>query len=501
MTDLNVSALHDAIREAEARNGNNGNVISTHGYHGKKWDHGLELTPSCPKQQIVPPKQLLMYLVRMGSFTSKSAIPPTWDSDLDSLGLETITNSETLLQLCSEQLRNMPEPFKRSWVSRKKTRPSQGSTLRTSSADLTKDHKLIRKTNSRSLSFETCIHNENGCRTDEEGTSANDENIRIFQWNALSQTLGTKNDNFVRCPQSALDWKTRRFRMLEEIALSEADVICLQEVDHFDFFQRALAPLNYQGHFVPKPDSPCIYLPENSGPDGCAIFFKTDKFELEKLESRIIEVWRVQSNQVVLSAVLKSKSSGEEVMVATTHLKARSGSLLSTLRNEQGKDILAFLARQQGNSDRPIIISGDFNAEPTEPVYHTMTEGISDNVMSNSEKGPLKFKSAYAETTPDGSETPYTTWKIREDGEHIQTLDYVFYTDDHTDDDTSRVAPRLQVESVLDFPSGQDIGPDRLPSERYASDHFSLVVDFKMTSSFGKHQSKRSHHNATQSRK
>ena len=125
---------------------------------------------------------------RMGSFTSKSAIPPTWDSDLDSLGLETITNSETLLQLCSEQLRNMPEPFKRSWVSRKKTRPSHGSPLRTSSADLTKDHKLLRKTNSRSLSFETCIHNENGCRTDEEGTSANDENIRIFQWNALSQS-------------------------------------------------------------------------------------------------------------------------------------------------------------------------------------------------------------------------------------------------------------------------------------------------------------------------
>ena len=123
---------------------------------------------------------------RMGSFTSKSAIPPSWDSDLDSLGLETITNSETLLQLCSEQLRNMPEPFKRSWVSRKKTRPSQGSALRTSSADLTKDHKLIRKTNGRS--FETCIHNENGCRTDEEGTSANDENIRIFQWNALSQS-------------------------------------------------------------------------------------------------------------------------------------------------------------------------------------------------------------------------------------------------------------------------------------------------------------------------
>ena len=42
--------------------------------------------------------------------------------------------------------------------------------------------------------------------------------------------MGTKNDNFVRCPKSALDWKTRRFRMLEEIARHDADVICLQVI-------------------------------------------------------------------------------------------------------------------------------------------------------------------------------------------------------------------------------------------------------------------------------
>ena len=40
--------------------------------------------------------------------------------------------------------------------------------------------------------------------------------------------LGTKNDNFVRCPKSALEWRTRRFRMLEEIARHDADIICLQ---------------------------------------------------------------------------------------------------------------------------------------------------------------------------------------------------------------------------------------------------------------------------------
>ncbi len=110
--------------------------------------------------------------------------------------------------------------------------------------------------------------------------------------------LGTGNDNFVKCPITALDWRTRRFRMVEEIARHDADVICLQEVDHFRFLRKSLATLGYVGHFTPKPDSPCLYLANNSGPDGCAIFYKKDKFDLVKLDSRVLEVWRVQSNQV-----------------------------------------------------------------------------------------------------------------------------------------------------------------------------------------------------------
>ena len=76
--------------------------------------------------------------------------------------------------------------------------------------------------------------------------------------------------------------------------------LLLQEVDHFPLVKEALNCLGYDGHFFPKPDSPCLYLPENSGPDGCAIFYKRSRFDLEKLESRVIEVWSVQSNQVFM---------------------------------------------------------------------------------------------------------------------------------------------------------------------------------------------------------
>lgn len=159
-------------------------------------------------------------------------------------------------------------------------------------------------------------------------------------------------------------------------------------------------------------------------------------------------------------AILRHKATGKEMGIATTHLKARQGALLSTLRNEQGKDILDFLAEQLKESiQMPIILAGDFNAEPTEPVYSTL--------RSDERFG---FESAYREASPDGVEPPYTTWKVRGEGECCHTIDYVFYT-----------KKNMSVQQVLPFPTGQDIGPDRVPSLKYPSDHFSLVVDFQLT--------------------
>ena len=237
-------------------------------------------------------------------------------------------------------------------------------------------------------------------------------------------------------------------------------------MDHFKLIKKALGSIGYHGRFVPKPDSPCIYLESNNGPDGCAIFYKKRKFELISKSNRVVEVWGVASNQVVLSLNLKHKESGKEICLATTHLKARIGALLSTLRNEQGKDILDWL--ETIRADRPVILSGDFNDEPSQPVYKTLTEN---------ERTPLK--SAYKIVSNNQKNSPdilgeikdnlsYTTWKIRETGEQKHILDYIFHS------------PQLQTVSTLDMPTEQQIGEDRLTSLQFASDHLSLVADFKL---------------------
>lgn len=213
--------------------------------------------------------------------------------------------------------------------------------------------------------------------------------------------------------------------------------------------------------FYPKPDSPCFYIDGNNGPDGCAIFFRSNKFELTKTECKVLEVFTIPSNQVVLLAFLKIKETGHEICIATTHLKARNGMVLSSLRNEQGKDLLKFLTHHC--DDRPIIVCGDFNAEPTEPIYSTVLNS------------KLNLASAYADCSVNDAansalrEPPYTTWKIREEGEICHTIDYIFYS-----------KSKMEVEAVLELPTSEEIGNDRVPSFSYPSDHFSLCCDLKL---------------------
>ncbi|KAF7267737.1 hypothetical protein GWI33_019065 [Rhynchophorus ferrugineus] len=379
-------------------------------------------------------------LTRMGSFSSAPKILNDDSQDNDMSIPKNISRNE-LIQFCQKRPYGQ-YMFKRAF--RKASRNNQTSQNGENSETYGLKFRKLNAVTKVCSEYTTSPHT-----------------IRVFQWNILSQALGTMNDNFVRCPDEALDWNHRKYLIVEEIVEYCPDVICLQEVDHFNFLKRVLATQGYTGMFFPKPDSPCFYIDGNNGPDGCAVFFRSNKFELVRAETRILEIWKIQSNQVALLMILKVKETGEEICVVTTHLKARHSALLATLRNEQGKDLLEFVQRYA--EDRPLIIAGDFNAEPSEPIYSTM-------LNSNQ-----SLASAYAETNCDNSipsatrEPPYTTWKIRDEGEICHTIDYVFYSRNN-----------LDIDSVLEFPTETDIGADRVPSLIYPSDHFSLVCDFSI---------------------
>ena len=101
----------------------------------------------------------------------------------------------------------------------------------------------------------------------------------------------------------------------------------------------------------------------------------------------------------------------------------------------------------------PLILTGDLNAPPSEPVLPLLT---------GSAVTPLR--SSYAS---DQGES-WTTWKIRDTGEEKHCLDYVLHS------------PRLETRRLLTMPEAGQLGPGRLPSLQFPSDHMSLVVDLNI---------------------
>ncbi|KAL5012850.1 hypothetical protein ScPMuIL_011401 [Solemya velum] len=297
------------------------------------------------------------------------------------------------------------------------------------------------------------------------GKTAGDGTFRIMQWNLLAQALSQGSDNFILCPKEALDWGNRRLRIIEELLRYEPGILCLEEVDQYSYIKDILTKVGYEGIFFPKPDSPCLYAENSNGPDGCALFYKTSGFVLTDSKCVILQDNEgFDTNQVAVIAKLKIRTESKnakknEFYVVGTHLKAKAG--YDAVRFEQGQYLVNYLSKLVG--DTPVLICGDFNADPNEKVY---------GVFFDAE---LNLESAYTNLSDPKQEPPYTSWKIRGtfggNNESCKTIDYMWLSRD-----------KLLVRRILKLPTGEAIGENRLPSLTYPSDHLSLVCDISLNS-------------------
>nr|CCG00968.1 nocturnin [Suberites domuncula] len=281
--------------------------------------------------------------------------------------------------------------------------------------------------------------------------------LKVLQWNVLADALA--HNNFIKCPEDVLKWSYRGPLILEEIICSGADIICLEEVDHFaDYLEPNLSTQGFQGLFLPKTDSACLKFQPNYGPDGCALFFRSSMFKLiEKKEVSLKNTTGGISNQVAMLARLGLKKSGggegapSQLSIGVTHLKAKKEG--RALREAQGEHLLSEMASFA--KDQYAIICGDFNAQADEPVYQHFT--------NNKAHQWLMLSSTYAGSYYDQKEPPLTSWKFRENGESKYTIDYIWASMDN-----------IGVESILKVPTMEEIGENGLPCAKYPSDHVAL---------------------------
>lgn len=146
--------------------------------------------------------------------------------------------------------------------------------------------------------------------------------LRVQQFNILADGLsGAREDlgRFSRANKAMLEWESRREALLHEIAQYDADVITMQECDHFhDFFAPRMRELGYTGYFAAKPTSGCLEVSDN--PDGCALFVKQSKFHVISCEAKSLalsiaklkegeleedETSISQQNQIAIIAVIE----------------------------------------------------------------------------------------------------------------------------------------------------------------------------------------------------
>ncbi len=317
--------------------------------------------------------------------------------------------------------------------------------------------------------------------------------VTLFCYNILCDKYATPQ-MFGYVPSWFLGWEYRKQVIIHEILSYDADIVCLQEIETSQFEQYFKPQLRmrggYDGIFYPKSRARTMSEWDRSFVDGCATFFKADKFRME--EKVLIEFNQValsrpslrkhkdMYNRVMtrdnISTVvrLEHKDSGQELIVSNVHIHwdptFRDVKLVQTIMLTEELEKLSAL-----HPKAAIIICGDFNSLPGSGVCsylesgsvppdhpdfiaHTYepytTEGSHHSLMLRNAHGIAPDQLTFTNFTPT----------------FLGVIDYVWY----------KPGP-LSVSGCLgSIPSDYTRQVVGLPSQSLPSDHISLLVEFKI---------------------
>ena len=234
--------------------------------------------------------------------------------------------------------------------------------------------------------------------------------------------------------------------ILSYIFTYDPDVICLQEVDHFDQINKELSLKGYVGNFMLRNGTEVHH--------GVALFYKASKFDLvETFKNYLHEESGEVGSQGLLINLLKDKETNQQILMSVVHLKAKKN--FYERRYAQTKSSLeSFQSVLKKHPNVPIVWGGDFNGEDNESFYKLILDSV------------LGLQSSYKSVL--GKEPDFTTWKIRPNYEEKHTIDYIWFS-----------TGKIDAKDVL-LPMSDDLVPESCyPSLDHPSDHILLCTDFK----------------------
>eukprot|EP00899_Mesostigma_viride_P025808 jgi/Mesvir1/6411/Mv19503-RA.1 len=304
-----------------------------------------------------------------------------------------------------------------------------------------------------------------------------------------------------QAPPDALEWDYRWPLIAAELDNASPDIACMQEVnkDHYEeSFLKHLKPRGYNGVFREKLSSPAMDF--GCAPDGCAIFYKEDRFSLtHSIVRNYADCEGCALNQVVILLILREKSSGDELVVINTHLKAGAGGGADAIREAEVLQLLELLreldkggqdgsavSHTGGNMDvcasvsveasgvsssqgvaswqlhgpnrrLPVIVCGDFNANPDSAACMAMRADARGfkSVYGGEEEQTMAGTRDKAEGT-DASDVLFSTWKFRPAGEKTALIDFIWYSSGQGLDSTV-IRPYRRLRSLNTYGYSKDL--------------------------------------------
>jgi CCR4-NOT transcription complex subunit 6 len=295
--------------------------------------------------------------------------------------------------------------------------------------------------------------------------------FKVVCYNVLADIYANRQI-YPYCPTWALAWNYRRNNILRELLSYNSDLLCLQEVqgDHFEnFFQPQLAKHGYEGVFKSKTRDA---LGDNPNAiDGCAIFFRRERFAL--MEQYSIEfneaarqfmdrnhghvsdkkagLRRLLKGNVALVVVLEEIESSPAVAkrpgMSAAQAQAQAAAAAAGRRRKRRlcvanthiywdpefEDVKLWqtwvlcqeLEKLVSDRNLPMLLCGDFNSMPESAVYDLLCadrrvkqdhDVFSMDLLGLLPKASaithrLPFASAYASRS--GEEPPYTNFTVR----------------------------------------------------------------------------------------
>ena len=190
-----------------------------------------------------------------------------------------------------------------------------------------------------------------------------------------------------------LAWPARKDALTTVLSSCGADILCLQEIDHFsDFYAPLLTSLEYSFHYVKR---------TGSRQDGCLIAYKPAAFDLLGYEEvhfddiagympseaqranvrrfNVAQLAVLQRKGIPPSAATTSPARASRPFVcANTHFywNPRRPEVKRYQTEYLVHRVGEFMGRHSVASEAPVFVAGDFNSVPSSEAYAMFTQGF-----------------------------------------------------------------------------------------------------------------------------